>query len=303
MPVFCCAASSDGRVFYGGGNKGAFMWQLGGNAAPQQVAGHDQPVSCVEFIEEGPIAGHLCTGSWDGKARFWDLRQPAPVHELAFPGPCLSMSVAGAGIAFTTARALMLFDLRNMSLMAPVVPTLDNVRLGLRCTALAPDLSAAVCGTVDGRVWRTSFGAAPESQFKAHGGQVENGIFEAYPVNQILIKNSTCITASSEGTVAFFNLASNNARYYPKVSGVAAAASAFPAVMPAGGVAALVAEATKSRAATQVTERPPPITAMALNATGEYFAFAAGDDYSMGRSRPASWAPSVTLRRFSEPLA
>ena len=79
--VPCCAGSCDKTVK---------MWNLATNQS-QVVAKHDAPVRHVHHLKD--MNNMLVTGSWDKTVRYWDLRQPNPVHTQQLPERVYSMDV------------------------------------------------------------------------------------------------------------------------------------------------------------------------------------------------------------------
>ena len=77
----CCAGSCDKTVK---------MWNLATNQS-QVVAKHDAPVRHVHYLKD--MNNMLVTGSWDKTVRYWDLRQPNPVHTQQLPERVYSMDV------------------------------------------------------------------------------------------------------------------------------------------------------------------------------------------------------------------
>ena len=76
----------------GGCDKTVKMWSLATNQS-QVVAKHDAPVRDCFFVQQ---LNMLVTGSWDRTLRYWDLRQPNPVHVQQVPERVYSMDVKGA---------------------------------------------------------------------------------------------------------------------------------------------------------------------------------------------------------------
>ena len=66
------------------------MWNLATNQS-QVVAKHDAPVRHVHYLKD--MNNMLVTGSWDKTVRYWDLRQPNPVHTQQLPERVYSMDV------------------------------------------------------------------------------------------------------------------------------------------------------------------------------------------------------------------
>lgn len=66
------------------------MWALATNQK-QVVAKHDAPVVFAFHVKE--MNNMLVTGSWDKTVRYWDLRQPNPVHTQPMPERVYAMDI------------------------------------------------------------------------------------------------------------------------------------------------------------------------------------------------------------------
>ncbi len=66
------------------------MWNLQTNQT-QVVAKHDAPIRHLFSVKE--MNNMLVTGSWDKTIRYWDLRQPNPVHTQQLPERVYAMDV------------------------------------------------------------------------------------------------------------------------------------------------------------------------------------------------------------------
>ena len=74
----------------GGCDKQVKMWSLTTNQT-QVVAKHDAPITHTFFVKE--LNNMLVTGSWDRTVKYWDLRQPNPVHSQQMPERVYAMDV------------------------------------------------------------------------------------------------------------------------------------------------------------------------------------------------------------------
>lgn len=66
------------------------MWSLATNQK-QVVAKHDAPVKYALHVKD--MSNMLVTGSWDKTIRYWDLRQPNPVHMQQMPERVYAMDI------------------------------------------------------------------------------------------------------------------------------------------------------------------------------------------------------------------
>ncbi len=258
-PVLSSVLTPNGECFFGGCDKGVYFWDVASGANPTQIGGHTLPVSKVKVLGPGSggAMGTVVSASWDAKGCFWDPRQSSKVHEISQPGPLTYIDTVGPAVAFQSARSIALFDVRSMSIPMQIRPTIDPVQLQNRCCGLGSDLDFVVCGTIDGRIWRTNFeDNNKQDQFKAHGGQVRTNEFDAFPVNDIVVRGKTAISCSSDGTICFFDL-SQLMKYNPT------SPAAFPA--PAAGTRA-------------------PITSISLSDDNHCLAYAVSEDYTLGHN-------------------
>jgi mRNA export factor len=74
----------------GGCDKQVSMWSLATNQK-QVVGKHDAPVVFAHHVKE--MSNMLITGSWDKTVRYWDLRQPNPVHTQQMPERVYALDV------------------------------------------------------------------------------------------------------------------------------------------------------------------------------------------------------------------
>ncbi|KAF8405954.1 hypothetical protein HHK36_008032 [Tetracentron sinense] len=145
QPVLCSTWKDDGTtVFSGGCDKQVKMWPLMSGGQPMTVAIHDAPIKEVAWIPEMNL---LATGSWDKTLKlhpsfvsqntsfvfgcknaggipenrhlnfhekYWDTRQPNPVHTQQLPDRCYALTVRHPLMVVGTAdRNLIVFNLQN----------------------------------------------------------------------------------------------------------------------------------------------------------------------------------------------
>lgn len=66
------------------------MWNLNTDQT-QVVAKHDAPIRHLFHVKD--MNNMLVTGSWDKTLRYWDLRQPNPIHTQQLPERVYAMDV------------------------------------------------------------------------------------------------------------------------------------------------------------------------------------------------------------------
>jgi mRNA export factor len=190
----------------------------GSNPQAVQVIGkHDQPISHMKFQNEKSI---LMTSSWDKTVKFWDCRQPNPVHSIPFTEKIYGMDIKGDAIVFGTGDKMFhIFNLNNMG--SPMAIYRSPLQYQLKCLAIMADKEGFAAGCIEGRasieyfsdmqtkVQQTQANALPNTKlpntksfvFKCH--RVESDI---YPVNVIdFHKSNSLMTAGSDGTFSYWN--------------------------------------------------------------------------------------------------
>ena len=204
QPALCCAWSADGaRVFSGGCDNQAKVWDLGSNSQ-QQVAQHEAPIRHMAWIQEMNV---LLTGSWDKTLRYWDCRQPNPVHKHTLPERCYALSVNyPLMVAGTAERHIQIFNLQS----APqqVYSSLESpLKWQTRCIAAFPNRTGYLVGSVEGRVAVHHVEKVDEKKnftFKCHRKDARK---EIYAVNDIAFHpvHGTFVTVGSDGAYNFWD--------------------------------------------------------------------------------------------------
>jgi mRNA export factor len=124
------------------------MWSLATNQSTV-VARHDAPVRHCFFVPQ--LNNMLVTGSWDRTLKYWDCRQPTPVHTQALPDRVHAMDVAyPLAVVGTANRRIQVFNLTN-----PATPYKDiesPLKFQTRCVACFPDTMGYLVGSIEGRV-------------------------------------------------------------------------------------------------------------------------------------------------------
>ena len=272
MPILSCDFAKDARAFYGGCDRMGMMWDLQ-TGQTQQVAAHDAPICCVRYQEDGAAAPMLVTSGWDGKVRFWDLRQSTPAKEEQFGAPVHDMDLTTAPLAtFLCGRKAVIYHLQNMTKSHEVEP-IAKASYAMRRVANLKNQSAVFACTVDGRIVNLPVSAQQQpDQFKAHGGHdnVNPKLFDAYQMNFICAHptNQTLITGASDGLIRCFDIKARG-RFYE-----------FPA--------------------RRHNNVPIPVSAGDLSADGLMLAYAVSYDWSLGKDGYNPQAPQgIFLKAFA----
>ncbi|KAL9325026.1 hypothetical protein ACSQ67_005671 [Phaseolus vulgaris] len=229
VKVLCSAWKDDGTtVFSGGCDKQVKMWPLTSGGQPMTVAMHDAPVKDLAWIPEMNL---LATGSWDKTLKYWDTRQPNPVHTQQLSDRCYAITVKYPLMVVGTAdRNLIVFNLQNpqeMKFQHEILLLLSNLcnmsssdklhcmteykrivsplKYQTRCVAAFPDQQGFLVGSIEGRVGVHHLDDAQQSKnftFKCHR---ENN--EIYSVNSLNFHpvHHTFATAGSDGAFNFWD--------------------------------------------------------------------------------------------------
>ena len=127
----------------GGCDKTAKMWNLATNQSTV-VARHDAPIRHLFSLKD--MSGMLVTGGWDKSLRYWDLRQPNPVHVQQLPERVYAMDVryplAVVGLANRRIQARSLC-------ISPLVPPCMHAAVSRRAACDSPHHSLRACMTLN----------------------------------------------------------------------------------------------------------------------------------------------------------
>lgn len=266
-PLLAVTLSPDGRVFYGGCTKTAVMWDLN-SSQKSVVASHDLPISCLDYVTlpqtMNPV---LLTGSWDGKLRWWDLRQQAHVFEQNLGEPIFALDAQRTMpmMAAATGRMVHIYDLQSSQKVNELkVP--DVLKFNIRCVACAPQYDGVGVGSSEGRVSFIVMKDGPGCTFKAHIG-TEKGQYILnqanfcvhHPVKPLLF------SGGGDGNITAINRAER--------------------------------KIVKTLACEQkMNDQPISISAGDINEDGSLLAYAHSYDWAMGKSGYRNQPTSVHIR-------
>jgi mRNA export factor len=206
MPVLNTCFSPDGStVFSCGADKAVRMWQLGGNAppnnVPQQIGVHDAPVRNVGFLRSTNL---VVSGGWDAKLKFWDTRSPNPAGVLDVGERVHAMDVRDNLLVVATANRMMIaYDCSGQPREATRKES--PLKFQSRCIACFPDCTGFAIGSIEGRVgihYLQKVAGKESFAFKCHR---QDSI--VYSVNAIAFHNQfgTFATVGSDGVVNFWD--------------------------------------------------------------------------------------------------
>lgn len=124
------------------------MWPLLSGAQPTVFSGHEAPIKELAWV---PQMNLLVSGSWDKTLRYWDIRQPQPVHVQQLPERCYALSLCYPLMVVGTAdRNVIIFNLQNPQ--AEFKRITSPLKLQTRCLAAFPDQQGFLIGSIEGRV-------------------------------------------------------------------------------------------------------------------------------------------------------
>lgn len=202
QPVLCSSWKDDGTtVFSGGCDKQAKMWPLLSGGQAVTVGMHEAPIKDIEWIPEMNL---LVTGSWDKTLKYWDLRQPNPVHTQVLPERCYAMSIRHPLMVVATAdRNVIVFNLANPQTEYKRIQS--PLKYQTRCVATFPDKQGFLLGSIEGRVAVQHIDDSQQSKnftFKCH--RDNNDIYAVNAINFHPV-HATFATSGSDGAYNFWD--------------------------------------------------------------------------------------------------
>ncbi|CED84570.1 mRNA export protein (contains WD40 repeats) [Phaffia rhodozyma] len=171
-PVLDVAWTSDGsKLLSVGGDKAGRAYDLT-TGQSSQVAAHEGVISQCRFGKSTNGSSFFITGGWDKNLKFWDLKNPQPVGQLALPERCYAMDTFGDLLVVGTAeRKVLLYDLRNPG---TALKEMDSpLKWQTRVIACLPstDKPGYAIGSIEGRMAYNlvnEANAADTFSFKCH---------------------------------------------------------------------------------------------------------------------------------------
>mmetsp|Transcript_9069 Transcript_9069/g.13720 ORF Transcript_9069/g.13720 Transcript_9069/m.13720 type:complete len:340 (+) Transcript_9069:53-1072(+) len=203
-PLLCSDFYTDSQtVFYGGADNKVQAWTLGRDAL-KQVAAHQAPVSCLQWLEQ---PGCLVTGSWDRTIKYWDPRKPSPLMgTVHMPGRVYSLNAKHSLLVVgCSERKTPIFDLKKPT---EIWKTLDSpLKQQTRTVACLKDANGFAIGSIEGRCAIHYISANDQKNnfaFKCHRNPNQNDV---YPINEISFHPGfgTFATCGSDGSWAFWD--------------------------------------------------------------------------------------------------
>ncbi|EPY29602.1 mRNA export factor [Strigomonas culicis] len=281
-PPLALSFSADGRCFFGGCSKTAVSWDLS-SGTKSVVATHDLPVSCMAFVQVPQMMGELLvTGSWDGKLRYWDLRQktnagaanPNCAKEENLGEPIFAMDVQKTSpmMAVATGRKVHLYNVNNgFAKVQELLPT-DKVKFGFRDVACSFQYDSVAVATAEGRVTLLPI----------------DGVKKPF-TTRVHMKTATLDNLLKLGSVSYGSTRTESVRVMCQTNFVCTH-PAMPILITGGGDGLLQVSnyAEKNtfvleKEAVQFENENVPISAGDVHARGHLIAYAVSYDWSTGR--------------------
>ncbi|CAD6589788.1 MAG: hypothetical protein TREMPRED_005516 [Tremellales sp. Tagirdzhanova-0007] len=183
----------------------------------QQVAGHDAPIKCCEYIDMN--GGMLVTAGWDKKLKYWDLRAQTPVGTVELSDRAYSMDTAQKLLVVGTGdRKISIVSLDNPT---TIWKTVDSpLKWQTRVVSCFPTGDGYAVGSVEGRVAIQYPGEIDDKKnysFKCHrydiptntmpGTPAQSGSQNVFAVNAITFHKTqgTFCTGGSDGSFTFWD--------------------------------------------------------------------------------------------------
>jgi len=227
-PVLSVDWSKEGtKVVSGGADKQAKLFDLATGQATQ-VAAHEQPVKCVNFVTPPNGSEMLVTASWDKTLKYWDLRSPTPAGTLSLQERVYTLDVSQSLLVVGTAERFI--NIINLANPTTIFKTMQSpLKWQTRVVSCFPDASGFAVGSIEGRCaiqYVDEKNSGMNFSFKCHreapSATGSNNGTNVFSVNAISFHPTygTFSTAGSDGTFHFWDKdAKHRLKGYPAVGG------------------------------------------------------------------------------------
>ncbi|KAI9230153.1 MAG: RNA export factor, nucleoporin Rae1 [Piptocephalis tieghemiana] len=203
-PVLQAQWSPDGGMIASGGCDKAIKLYDINSGQSRQLGTHDQPVSCVRWVEPSQGQSILATASWDKTLKYWDPRQPNPAMSLTLPERAYCMDTKKQLLVVGTAeRHSCIINLSNPSTIFKDITV--PLKFQTRSVACFNDGAGFAIGSIEGRAAIQYVDESKSSSnFTFKCQRNDNQIF---PVNAISVNpvHGTMSTAGADGTYNFWD--------------------------------------------------------------------------------------------------
>lgn len=274
-PILCSVFSNDGSLLFTGSADGKLRVFNVNTFSTTEIPAHFSAISCMTFTQNNL----LVTGGWDKMVKFWDIgRQQTPISEKQMEERVYALdSKNNVIVACLASNIISVFDIYTFELKKPPQNEYSRSRYmdskfgrgnmpmpydrsedrfstklswQIRAVACTNTGSAAIMGSIDSRVDIISLqhmSGVSQSEFYAF--RCHKTDKELFPINKILVHPTFDSIFATCGGDGIYNFWKRSSKYRSKHGG------------PGEG---------KS------------ITTAAFDATGRYFAYATGYDWSRG---------------------
>lgn len=210
-PILAMSMSHDGRVFFGGCSNTAVMWNLQTNQK-SVVGAHDMPISALAYLQIPQVMDNLLiTTSWDGRIRWWDLRQQNFVKEENLGAPIFALDATRAPpmMAVAQGRDVHIYDMSTMTKFTTFKST-PNFIFNIRCISCAQAQDGVAMGSSEGRIAFSTIDGKPKVTAKVHcsASPKDPHVFIATQTNFCFVhpKGPSLVSGGGNGKLSVYNM-------------------------------------------------------------------------------------------------